>query len=158
MSIWNFRDLGIIDSVNKLGLKHIFDLTHILIHNLLSLLIDQNVQKQECSQKVLKEVIGNLRKSIFCRTEAVCNSIKYSASWQEFEITNAREKSGLVIAYEDYEVEYHDTTINYGLQSLISEIGGLLGLTLGASIISMFDSVKFIGHKFLLLIKNRIKQ
>ena len=123
-----------------------------------SLLIAKNEQKQECSKEVVKEVIGHLRKSDVCRTESVCNTTKYSASWLEFDITDPMLKEVLLLTYEDYEVEHHDTTINYGLQSLISEIGGVLGLTLGASILSLFDSVKTIGQKLLLSIKERVKQ
>ena len=122
-----------------------------------SLPIDKNVQKQECSQEVVKEVIGKLRNSNVCRTEAVCNTTKYSASWQEFDMTDTSFNT-LMITYEDYEVEHHDTSIKYGLQSLVSEIGGLLGLTLGASILSMFDSVKPIGQKLLLSFKQRVQQ
>ena len=104
----------------------------------------------------MKEVIGNLRKSNVCRTESVCNDTKYSASWHEFD--NDIGKQRLTLTYEDYQIEHHDTTINYGLQSLVSEIGGVLGLTLGASILSMFDLVKTIGQKLLISIKERVQQ
>ena len=120
--------------------------------------IDQNVQKlQECSQEVVKEVIGNLRKSNVCRRESVCNTTKFTASWQEFDLFEPSLKERLIMGYETFDVQHHDTTINYGLQSLVSEIGGLLGLTLGASILSMFDSIKFIGQNFLFSIKKRVQ-
>ena len=45
------------------------------------------------------------------------------------------------IGLQDPEVEFHRTYINYDLQSLISEIGGILGLTLGASFMTLLHFV-----------------
>ena len=51
------------------------------------------------------------------------------------------KKSRVFVAFENPEVEYHNTYISYGLLSLIGEVGGTLGLTLGASIMTLFDSI-----------------
>ena len=52
------------------------------------------------------------------------------------------ENKALVwIAFEAPEVEYYNTYISYGLISLIGEIGGILGLTLGASASTLLESL-----------------
>ena len=38
------------------------------------------------------------------------------------------------------EVEHHETYVNYDFQSLVGEVGGVLGLTLGLSGLSMIDN------------------
>ena len=50
-------------------------------------------------------------------------------------------KSSLFVAFENPEVEYHNTYISYDLLSFIGEVGGILGLTLGASAMTLFDSM-----------------
>ena len=47
----------------------------------------------------------------------------------------------LFVAYENPEVEYHNTYISYDLLSLIGEVGGILGLTLGASALTLLESL-----------------
>ena len=102
-------------------------------------------------------MIGKLRKSQICKNEAVCKTTKYSSSLQEFDYVN-RNVSKVRIVYEDQEVEHHDTHISYGFQSLTSEIGGVLGLTLGASILSMMNCVEKIFKNFSLFVKNRFNK
>ena len=46
-------------------------------------------------------------------------------------------------------VEYNIDSISYDLQSLIGEIGGTLGLTLGLSIYSLLDLIEYIEHNFM---------
>ena len=47
----------------------------------------------------------------------------------------------IVIAFDNPEVLYHHTYISYDLISLVGEIGGIIGITLGASTLSFFDSL-----------------
>ena len=49
----------------------------------------------------------------------------------------ATNKTGLIIHFEDTEVEKHLNYVNYDGFSLIGEIGGYLGLTLGFSGVSI---------------------
>ena len=44
-------------------------------------------------------------------------------------------------------VEYNIDSISYDLQSLIGEIGGTMGLTLGLSIYSLIDFVEYIEER-----------
>ena len=46
-------------------------------------------------------------------------------------------------------VEYNIDSISYDLQSLIGEIGGTLGLTLGLSLYSLLDLVEYLEQKFM---------
>jgi len=100
----------------------------------------KNIKEVECSHEVVKEVVGKLRKSEFCNPEAACKTTKYLASLQEFDTT--KKVSKVQIMYEDQEVEHYTTFINYGSLSLISEIGGILGLTLGISALSMMTYIE----------------
>jgi hypothetical protein len=43
------------------------------------------------------------------------------------------------ISFANPEVEDHHTYVSYDLISLIGEIGGILGLTLGASTLTLFE-------------------
>ena len=47
----------------------------------------------------------------------------------------------IMIAFGNPEVLYHHTYISYDLISLVGEIGGIIGITLGASTLSFFDSL-----------------
>ena len=61
-------------------------------------------------------------------------SYKVIDSWVENQML-------LFVAYENPEVEYHNTYISYDLLSLIGEVGGILGLTLGASALTLLESL-----------------
>ena len=53
-------------------------------------------------------------------------------------------KTLVYITFENPEVEYRDSYVSYDLLSMVGEIGGLLGLTLGASVLTLFESlIKF---------------
>ena len=90
---------------------------------------------KECNDSVLKEVLGKLRQPDYCSPEEdACNTVQYFANIQEFDITdNDKKYSKVKITYQDHDVEHFTTHINYGFSELICEIGGVLGLTLGAS-------------------------
>ena len=53
------------------------------------------------------------------------------------------------ILFEDKVVEYNIAFLSYDLQSLISEIGGTLGLTLGFSGLSLYNLVTWGFKRFL---------
>ena len=114
---------------------------------------DENIKERICSQDVVKEVISKLRKSKQCG--AACKTTKFLFSLQEFDVPE-RNVSIVKIVYGDQEVEHHDTYVYYGLQSLSSEIGGVLGLTLGGSILSMMICVEKIIKEFSTSIKVRL--
>ena len=106
-----------------------------------------DLKDKECNESVVENVMGKLRKSDTCSPEEdACNTVKYFASIQEFDITdNDVKHSKVKIAFQDHDVEYFTTYINYGPQELICEIGGVLGLTLGASALSMMGFLEKIS-------------
>ena len=75
-----------------------------------------------------------------CKVGQVCDSVKFSYTTAQYDISEWKNASQLLIVLQDAEVQHHISYINYDLQSLISEIGGILGLTLGASVLSMAES------------------
>ena len=69
-----------------------------------------------------------------------CETTRYTAlhkvkkSWLE-------NKSVVWVVFESPEVVHYNTYINYDILSLIGDLGGKLGLTLGASATSLLDSL-----------------
>ena len=55
------------------------------------------------------------------------------------EETWLENKSLVYVVLENPEVEYHNSYISYDLQTFIGEIGGILGITLGASALTLFE-------------------
>ena len=78
---------------------------------------------------------------------------------QEFDITDGRDMkhSFITISYQDHDVQHFTTYINYGSTELICEIGGVLGLTLGASALSMMGYIQIIFKTIFVNIRAKIK-
>ena len=57
----------------------------------------------------------------------------------EVEETYKENKSLIWVAFKNPEVEFHNTYVNYDLISLVGEVGGILGLTLGASTLTILE-------------------
>ena len=94
-----------------------------------------------CSNEVTKEALELiLNKESKCIRTQTCEMTRFTSiykvqkSWVE-------NKTLLYVAYENPEVELHHTYISYDLLSLIGELGGILGLTLGASVLTLFESL-----------------
>ena len=68
-----------------------------------------------------------------------CENIRFTSKLEiaESYLTN---KSLIFVTFENPEVEYHNTYISYDVISLIGEIGGILGVTLGASALTLVES------------------
>jgi hypothetical protein len=58
--------------------------------------------------------------------------------------TGMTNTSEVFIQLADPIVEYNIDSISYDMQSLIGEVGGTLGLTLGLSIFSLVDAIEYI--------------
>ena len=93
-----------------------------------------------CSQNVTKMAISLFknRKSDCTRLQA-CENKRYTATYKSW--NRKDNKTMVIVAFENPEVEYHNTYISYGLLSLVGEVGGTLGLTLGASIMTLLDII-----------------
>ena len=98
-------------------------------------------QIPKCTENETKEALKAIsKKTSNCNQRRTCNSTRYTSTYkiQETWIGN---KTALVVLFETPEVEYHNTYISYDFLSLIGEVGGILGLTLGASFLSLTESV-----------------
>ena len=108
---------------------------------------------QDCNQTATRESVKFFDiKNEFCKGADACEKTRFSFTIQqfnnedtEFKVENASFRSELKkstvikIGYQDIEVERHHTQISFSLYNLISEIGGTLGLTLGASALTLMD-------------------
>ena len=102
----------------------------------------------ECSNEVTKEIVSNVRQTKICSVGQACNTTKFMFTLQEYHGLVDTNLTRIRVAYLDPEVEFHQTYINYNFQSLISEIGGVLGLTLGASVMSLVQSISNSMYNF----------
>ena len=75
-----------------------------------------------------------------CFLAQTCKNTRFSSK-QRVEGTWFENKTLVYITFENPEVEYCHSYISYDLFSMIGEIGGLLGLTLGASVLTLFESL-----------------
>ena len=92
-----------------------------------------------CSNSVTLEALDwMLQIKGNCTFMQTCESTRFTAKYETQE-TWIENKTLVWIAFENPEVEYYNTYVSYGLISLIGEIGGILGLTLGASVLTFFD-------------------
>ena len=92
-----------------------------------------------CSYNVtLKALDFILRKKTSCFRSQTCDNVRFALKHKLLE-TWQENKSMVYIVFENPEVEYHHSYISYDLLSLIGEIGGILGITLGASALTLFE-------------------
>ena len=92
-----------------------------------------------CNNSVAKEILSTQFKKS-CLLDSVCETTKYSFFKQEY-VTNKTNSTNIEISFQDIVVEHFESYISYTIQSVIGEVGGTLGLTLGASAFSIFRIV-----------------
>ena len=94
-----------------------------------------------CSHDTTLEALDfYLKKTSNCSMIQTCENVRFKST-HKAEETWLENKTLLYVGFENPEVEYHHSYISYNLNSLIGEIGGLLGLTLGASALTLFESL-----------------
>lgn len=97
-----------------------------------------------CGDNVTKEaldlILAGEQKS-FKERPGSCNQTKFALSIQNSLNTTANFSTQITVIFDQMEVELHQSYISYDLQNLIGEVGGVLGLTLGMSGLSLFDSI-----------------
>ena len=98
-----------------------------------------------CSDDVTLEAYEFLwHKESNCSKTQTCENVRFPSKYKIQE-TWLENKSLVYIVLENPEVEYHHSYISYDLISLVAEIGGILGITLGASALTLF---KFLCNHF----------
>ena len=75
-----------------------------------------------------------------CSTAQTCKSVRFTSGYKT-EKTWLENKTVVYVVFENPEVEYHHSHISYDLVNLIGEVGGVLGLTLGASALTLLESL-----------------
>ena len=80
-----------------------------------------------------------LKKDSKCKPTQTCEMTRFSKSYKIIEENGDENKTVIWLAFENPEVEYQSTYISYDLLSLLAEIGGILGLTLGASTLTLLE-------------------
>ena len=95
-----------------------------------------------CSYDVTLEALDFIlsKKESNCSMSQTCENVRFSTKYK-VEETWYENKSVVYVIFESPEVEYFHTYISYDLISLIGEIGGILGITLGASALTLVDFI-----------------
>ena len=75
-----------------------------------------------------------------CLMTQTCENVRIKSNYK-IEKTWFGNKTLVYVMFKNPDVEYHHSYINYDFISLIGEVGGLLGLTLGASALTLFESL-----------------
>ena len=75
-----------------------------------------------------------------CSLSQTCENVRFTSN-HKVEDTWLANKTVVYVTFENPEVEYQHSYISYDLISLIGEVGGILGLTLGASVLTLFESL-----------------
>ena len=105
--------------------------------------LDYFIHKEisNCSNNVTLEALERiLNNKGNCTLMQTCKNTRFTAK-HETQDSWIENKTVVWIVFENPEVEYHNTYISYGLISLIGEVGGILGLTLGASASTLLESI-----------------
>ena len=94
-----------------------------------------------CNNSIIEKAVDLLMsKRSKCPRSQACHKREYTTK-HEFEPIYIENKTVVLVRFDTPQVEYQNTYISYGLISLIGEVGGILGLTLGVSGLTMFDSL-----------------
>ena len=93
----------------------------------------------ECSHDVtVKALDFILMKESKCKPTQTCEMTRFSKTYTIEENVDTN-KTVIWLAFENPEVEHQNTYVSYDLLSLLAEIGGILGLTLGASTLTLLE-------------------
>ena len=95
----------------------------------------------DCGYQVTLEALDFIsKKESNCAISRTCENTRFTSNYK-VEETWFEDKTMIYVTFENPEVEYHQSYISYDFISLVGEIGGILGITLGASVLTLFESV-----------------
>jgi hypothetical protein len=105
--------------------------------------LDDVIPKEasNCSYQVMLEALDFILKkeSTNCFLAQTCENTRFPSK-ESIEGTWVENRTLVYVVFENPEVEYRNSYISYDFLSMVGEIGGLLGLTLGASVLTLFES------------------
>ena len=94
-----------------------------------------------CNYEVALEALDfTSEKESNCSMAQTCENVRFTSNHKAVE-TWLENRTLVYVVFENPEVEYQHSYISYDLISLIGEVGGILGLTLGASVLTLFESL-----------------
>ena len=80
-----------------------------------------------------------------CSADPVCNTTRYSYTARTYDFSEEGNDSRLMFRLMDLYVEHYETFVNYKFPNFMSDVGGFVGITLGASAMSIvLFCIKFI--------------
>ena len=92
-----------------------------------------------CNFTVTMEALDFIsRKESVCSNSQTCDNVRFTTKLKVQE-TWVKNQNLIYVVLENPEVLYHNSYISYDLISLIGEVGGILGITLGASALTLFE-------------------
>ena len=92
-----------------------------------------------CDHDVTLEALDFITsKESNCSTSQTCDNVRFTTKLKVKE-TWKENKELIYVVLEYPDVVYHHSYVSYDLISLIGEVGGILGITLGASALTLFE-------------------
>ena len=93
-----------------------------------------------CSHDVTVEALEFIRrKEGKCMQTLTCEQTRFTSSYAKEDWNKNENETMIWVAFANPEIEHHNTYISYDLISLVGEVGGILGLTLGASTLTLLE-------------------
>ena len=96
-----------------------------------------------CSYDAIKEGLDLIsKKESKCQQIQTCEMTRFTSTYKVAENMLAEGNESVIwVAFANPEVLYQNTYISYDLISLVGEVGGILGLTLGVSTLTLLESL-----------------
>ena len=103
--------------------------------------LDNLISKEvvNCSRGVTIEALDFiLTKKSKCKQTQTCEMTRFTSTYTVTE-SLAYNETLIWVAFANPEVQHQNTYVSYNLISLLGEVGGILGLTLGASTLTLLE-------------------
>ena len=92
-----------------------------------------------CSHEITKQAFNLITlKKTKCIQGKACQMTRYTSIYKAYKKWSG-DKPAIMILFDTPEVEYYHTYISYDFLTFVGEVGGILGLTLGASAMSLSE-------------------